>query len=145
MIRHACVAGLALALWTITARGDEAERALVALENQIARAVVEADTAFVERLWDEDFVYTGVRGEVKSKADILNELRDGALTFDLLRFDDLRVRVYGDAAVVTGLATTRGRSPAGEISGEFRYTRVYAKRQGQWRLVAFQGTPIVRP
>jgi hypothetical protein len=53
--------------------------------------------------------------------------------------------VYGETAIVTGRATTKGRSPSGEITGWFRYTRLYVKRPGQWRLVAFQGTPIAGP
>ena len=122
----------------------EAERALQEVERRIADAVLGRDLDAVDRIWDDDFIYTGVRGEVKGKADILAELRAGDLRFDVLRFDDLRVRVYGGAAMVTGRATTRGGSVQGEITGEFRYTRVYARRQGRWRLVAFQGTPIVR-
>jgi ketosteroid isomerase-like protein len=119
-----------------------AEREVRELEDQIAVAVVARDAAFVERVWADEFVYTGVRGEVKSKADILSELKAGDLQFSLMKFDDVRVQVYGDAAVATGRATTKGRSKQGEISGEFRYTRVYVKRHDAWQLVAFQGTPI---
>lgn len=127
---------------SVSALGQEAERELRQLEDQIADAVVRRDAAFVDRVWAEEFVYTGVRGEVKSKTDILAELKSGDLQFDLLKFDDVRVQVYGDAAVATGRATTKGRSKQGEISGEFRYTRVYVKRRGAWQLVAFQGTPL---
>ena len=127
---------------TVSALGQEAEDELRQLEDKIADAVVRRDIAFVARVWAEEFVYTGVRGEVKTKTDILAELRAGDLQFDVLKFDDVRVRVYGDAAVATGRATTKGRSKQGEISGEFRYTRVYVKRLGAWQLVAFQGTPV---
>jgi ketosteroid isomerase-like protein len=120
------------------------ERELKQLESEISQAVVNRDTAFVDRVWDEDFFYTGVRGELKTKADILAELADDELHFDVLKFDDQRVRGYGDTAVVTGLATTKGRSKQGPITGEFRYTRVYVKRQGAWKLVVFQGTPIAK-
>ena len=117
----------------------------IILENQIAQAVVQGDTAFMDRVWDDDFFYTGVRGEVKTKKDVLAEIRSGDLKFELMQFDDFRVRVYGETAIVTGHATTKERGPSGEITGRFRYTRVYVKRQGQWRLVAFQGTPIAGP
>jgi ketosteroid isomerase-like protein len=121
--------------------GDD-QREVRELEDRIAAAVVARDVGFVERVWAEEFVYTGVRGEVKKKADILAEIKAGELVFDVLKFDDVRVQVYGDAAVATGRATTKGRSPQGVISGEFRYTRVYVKREGKWQLVAFQGTGI---
>lgn len=132
-----------LGLFASVACAQETERELKQLESQIADAVVKRDAAFVERVWGEDFLYTGVRGELKNKADIVSELKAGDLHFDVMKFDDIRVRVYGDTAVTTGLATTKGRSKQGEISGEFRYTRVYVKRQGAWQLVAFQGTPLI--
>lgn len=118
------------------------EQEIRELESQIAKAVVAGDAAFVERVWADDFSYTGVRGEVRNKADILADLRSGTLKFDKLEFDDIRVRLYGDTAVATGRATTKGRGPTGEISGLFRYTRVYVRRAGRWQLASFQGTPI---
>jgi uncharacterized protein (TIGR02246 family) len=121
---------------------EKVEQELLSLESQIASAVVERDAAFVQRVFGDDFVYTGVRGEIKTKKDIVAELESGQLKFSQLRFDDQRVRLYNETAVVTGRATTKGRGPQGEISGQFRYTRVYVKRDGQWQLVTFQGTPI---
>jgi len=131
-----------LSVISAAACGQDAERELKQLESQIADAVVKRDLAFVERVWGEDFFYTGVRGELKTKADILAELKTGDLQFDVMKFDDIRVRVYGDTAVTTGRATTKGRSKQGEITGEARYTRVYVKRKGAWQLVTFQGTPL---
>jgi uncharacterized protein (TIGR02246 family) len=127
----------------VAAPAEDAVKQIQELEQQIARAVVERDAAFVERVWDDDFAYTGVRGEVKTKTDILAEIKAGELTFEVLKFDDIKVRLFGETAVVTGRATTKGRSPQGEISGVVRYTRVYFRRDGAWRLVAFQGTPAV--
>jgi uncharacterized protein (TIGR02246 family) len=138
----ACLAILAAATTAVAA---DAERELTDLENQLAQAIAKGDTAFVSRVFGEDFVYTGVRGEVKAKQDIVAELKSGALKFELIKFDEIKVRPYGETAVVTGIATTKGRSAQGEISGRFRYTRVYVKRQGAWQLVAFQGTPVAAP
>ena len=69
---------------------QQAERELLQLESQIGDAVVKQDTAFVDRVWGDDFFYTGVRGEIKGKADVLAELRAGELRFDVLRFEDIR-------------------------------------------------------
>jgi hypothetical protein len=76
------------------------EHELIILENQIAQAIVQGDTAFMDRVWDDEFFYTGVRGEVKTKKEVLAELRSGDLKFELLQFDDFRVRVYGETAMV---------------------------------------------
>ena len=134
--------GFVIMTASASAFGNESEREVRQIEDQIGDAVVRRDATFVDRVWAEEFIYTGVRGEVKTKADILAELKAGDLQFDVLKFDDVRVRIFGDAAVATGRATTKGRSKQGEISGQFRYTRVYVKRSGVWQLVAFQGTPL---
>jgi len=138
------IAVLIMASMGVSVMGEEPERQVRELEDKIAGAIISSDVKFVERVWAEEFVYTGVRGEVKSKADILAELKAGDLKFEMMKFDDVKVQVYGDAAVVTGKAITKGRSKQGEISGEFRYTRVYVKRSDAWQLVAFQGTPLSR-
>jgi ketosteroid isomerase-like protein len=115
------------------------EQEIRRLEDDIGRAIVARDLAFVDRLWDDDFCYTGIRGERKGKAEILAELTAGVLKFEQMRFEDLEVRVHTDVAVVAGLAITAGQSPQGPITGRFRYTRVYVRKQAEWKLVAFHG------
>jgi hypothetical protein len=137
----ACLS-LLVASSALAADAEDASQQLLDLEGQIAAAVVKNDTAFVERVWGDEFIYTGVRGEIKGKREILAELGSGKLKFTELKFDQQRVRVYGATAIVTGRATTQGESPQGAIRGTFRYTRVYVSRDGRWQLVAFQGTPI---
>lgn len=133
---------LPFVLATAISAQTKIEQELIALEHQIGAAVVQQDIAFLERVWADDFTYGGVRGELRTKAEVLSDIKSGGLKFELLKFDDLHVRVYGSTAVVNGRATTKGQGPLGEISGQYRYTRVYVKRRGQWRLIAFQGTPI---
>jgi uncharacterized protein (TIGR02246 family) len=139
------LAAALLALAAGRAPAQSIEREIANLEHQIAQAIVKNDAAFVASVFADDFYYTGVRGEIKKKSDIVNELKSGDLKFELLQFDDIKVRHQGDTAIVTGLAITKGTSPQGPISGQFRYTRVYVKRQSAWQLILFQGTPVATP
>jgi hypothetical protein len=66
-----------MAVISANAPGGNMEHELIILENQIAQAVVQGDTAFMDRVWEHDFFYTGVRGEVKTKKDVLAEIRSG--------------------------------------------------------------------
>ena len=50
------------------------------------------------------------------------------------------VRLYGDTAVITGAATIGLRGQAAPFT--LRYTLVYVKREGQWRMVAWQSTRL---
>jgi len=54
----------------------------------------------------------------------------------------LKVRVYGDTAVVTGRSVQSGRENGKDYSGNYWFTRVYVKQNGQWLTVALQTTPI---
>lgn len=121
---------------------SDAEREVLEREQAIGRAVVGHDAKFMDEVWGDDFIYTGVRGEVKDKSQVLAEFKAGALRFSKMEFDDIRVRAYGDTAIATGRALTEGTSPQGKIDGQFRYTRVYVRRDGRWTLVAFQATPL---
>jgi ketosteroid isomerase-like protein len=134
--------------------GDDpagAEREIRDLEAQLARAVLHPDRALYERVLADDFTHTSHSGVFKTRAEWLAEdkfggktdPRPGRTTYDAFDVDDLAVRVYGDTAVVTGHSTPRGRDAKGEpIRGQYRFLRVWVKRQGRWQAVAFQGTRI---
>ena len=58
---------------------------------------------------------------------------------------DLKVRVYGSTAVVTGKSNAKGSINGRELKGPVMFTRVYVKKDGKWQSVAFQQTPILAP
>jgi ketosteroid isomerase-like protein len=132
----------------------EAEREIRELEAQFARAVVEGDRAFYDRVLAPDFTHTSHAGVFKTRAQFMAEDKFGAkgvsqsgrTRYDAYDVDDLAIRIYGDTAVVTGRTTPRGRTALGQpITGQYRYLRVWVKRQGRWQAVAFEGTRIAQP
>ena len=116
--RIACLA-LFIGYFTASVAAEELSKKILDLESRIATAVIRNDTAFIQRVFGSDFVYTGVRGETKGKQEILQEFASGKLRFTEMKFDDQRVRIYGMTAIVTGRATTKGESPQGKIRGVF--------------------------
>ena len=64
------------------------------------------------------------------------------LRFDAVERLDARVRVYGNAAVVTGQTRMQGRFGEQPFGAHSRYTHVYVRSGGGWRLASAQGTPI---
>jgi hypothetical protein len=136
-------------------RNDSAEREIRALEAQISRAVVEGNRAFFERVLADDFTHTSHSGKFKTRAEWMAENKfasnkgepnTGKTSYEALDVDDLSVRTYGETAVVTGRTTPKGRNAKGEpIRGQYRFLRVWVKRNGKWQAVAFQGTRIAPP
>jgi ketosteroid isomerase-like protein len=55
--------------------------------------------------------------------------------------DEINVRVYGETAIATGRATLKSRYANQDLSGQYRFTRVYFKQE-TWKIVAYQATRI---
>jgi ketosteroid isomerase-like protein len=133
---------------------DRAVREIQELETQFGRAVIAGDRAYYDRVLAEDFTHTSHAGVFKTRAQFMAEskfdeqkdLKSGRTRYDAYDVDDLAIRIYGDTAVVTGRTSPKGRTAQGQpITGQYRYLRVWVKRQGKWQAVAFQGTRIAQP
>jgi ketosteroid isomerase-like protein len=112
------------------------------LNKELDEAYVRGDTVAMKRIFADDLSFTSPRGLVSNKMQALAFLESGDIKYESYESDDINVRLYEDTAVVTGRLTRKGRVKEQDISGQFRYTRVYLKRQGQWQLVAVQVTTI---
>jgi ketosteroid isomerase-like protein len=69
-------------------------------------------------------------------------LSSSDLKFQSLEVSDLRVRVYGDTAVAAGTTALKGTFKQQDISGTYRYTDTWVKRNGKWQVVASQATRV---
>ncbi|MGC1322908.1 MAG: nuclear transport factor 2 family protein [Candidatus Udaeobacter sp.] len=124
--------------------GDAAsdERELTQLIKDFNAALVKADTAFLDKVLGQDFVHYRPKGDVENKAQYLEDRKSSRVHFDSLVADDIKVRFYGDAAVVTYRSTAKGKDQHGTIDEQRRWTRVFVRRDGRWQLVHSQGTTI---
>jgi hypothetical protein len=77
---------------------------------------------------------------VMTKPEAIGFLRSGRMKFQRYETSDIRIRVYGDAAVVTG-RLLRTRSINGrDIDDNWRFTKVYARPAGRWQVVAWHAS-----
>jgi ketosteroid isomerase-like protein len=129
------------------ALGDAAsdERELTQLVKDLNAANVKADIAFLERVLHQDFVHHRPRGTVENRAQYLENRKTGRVDFDSLVADEVKVRLYGDTAIVTYRSTAKGKDQQGAFDEQRLWTRVFVRREGRWQLVHSQGTPIQKP
>jgi ketosteroid isomerase-like protein len=113
-----------------------AEQELMKLENEWAKSVVKLDLAFMERILADDYTWTDAAGNVHTKAEEIASIKSGQGVVTSSVNDEMKVRVYGDAAVVTGLTTQKGMEKGKEVSGQFRWTDTWVKLAGRWQCVA---------
>ena len=121
------------------------ERELMQLVKDLNEAVVKADVAFLDRVLHEDYAHHRPRGTVENRAQYLENRKARRVDFQSLMANEIKVRVFGDTAVVTGRSTAKGTDQHGKMDEERRWTRVLVRRDGRWQFVHFHGTPIQKP
>lgn len=124
--------------------GDE--RALERLTADIQAAVVDENVTFLEGVLHPDYVHTRPNGVVADRARFLASVKQDEaepnVNYDKLTSADIKVRLYGDTAVVTGRSGIASDDATGPLNGETRWTRVFVRQGGTWKLVAFQATLV---
>lgn len=119
---------------------DTDVRELERLETVWNQAHERGDGESLEALWADDLEVAVPRMPVLTKADALKFARSGRMKFLSYRTSDIRVRIYENAAVVTG-RLQRTRSVNGqEISDDWRFTKIYVREAQRWRVVAFHAS-----
>jgi ketosteroid isomerase-like protein len=123
--------------------GASVEEQIKKMERDRAAAVVKGDVAALEGLTSDDYTLINASGRLSDKATTMNDIKTGTIKLTANEISDLKVRVYGDTAVVTGKSSAKGTIGGRELKGPVMFTRVYVKKNGKWQSVAFQQTPIV--
>lgn len=124
------------------APGSTAEDSVRAIEAARGQALLRADTAALSRMVADEFVEVSRLGTLRSKAANLRDIYSGDLKLISVKYDSLQVRIYGQVAVLQGIADNEGTFRGMPFSGRIRYTRVFVRRDGRWQAVAMQQTSM---
>ena len=114
---------------------SEAEEELLKVEKEFAETIVNNDLEGLGRVVADDWIIIDPNGEIVDRARFFEIIKSGSLTHEIMESDDLRVRIYGDSAVVTAITRTKGKFMGQEFSTQERATDVFVKRDGRWRCV----------
>jgi uncharacterized protein (TIGR02246 family) len=112
------------------------EQAIRQLDNERIQAQIHADATALDRIYAADFIGVGPSGRVRTKPQVISDFKSGDLKFQSITTDEIQVRVYENTAVETGLSTMIGQDKGKAVPRDTRFTRVWVKQQGSWRLVA---------
>ena len=118
--------------------------ALVRLEREWNEAHLRGDVETLVRLWADELTVTVPSMPPMDKSESVAFARSGRMAFSRYETTDLGVRVYDDAAIVTGrLQRTRTLSGQ-EVLDDWRFIKVYVRRHNRWEVVAFHASPTAR-
>ena len=113
---------------------------LLKLEKEFAQAIVKNDAEAIGQFLADDWIIIDPDGGIIDKARFLGVIKSGALTHEMMESDDIRVRMYRDTALATGLTTTKGKFMGQDFTTQERATDVFVKQDGRWQCVFSQLT-----
>jgi len=112
------------------------EREIRRVEAQLCHAFEIGDAGMLRKDLDVTFTLTNSHGEVSDFAQNLAEVASREPRYEIFRNHDQQVRVYRDAAIVTGITTVKGTSKGDAFAADFQFTDTYVRRDGRWLLAA---------
>lgn len=118
------------------------EDAVIAAEMARGQALTKGDTTAISRMTADEFFEISRIGALRDKEDNMNDLSSGDLKLETVKYDSLTVKIYGDVAILRGIADNSGTYRGFPFAGKIRYMRIFVKRDGRWQAVAMQHTPM---
>ena len=109
---------------------------MIAVLNAACDAFERGDAARLEALLSPDFTLTDSSGIVTDRDANLEEVRKREPRYESFRNHDMKVRLYGDAAVVSGITSVKGTALGRPFEADFRFTDTLIRREGTWTLAA---------
>jgi ketosteroid isomerase-like protein len=151
IIRTLALAAVAacLALFQSSAKAQDAgnadvEKMIARMEDDWAAALLNADLAAVDRIEAPDYTIADQDGNLMTRAQSDAELKAGDYKATAFKNDEVKVRVYGDTAIVSGLETETSTYKGKDSSGQYRFTDVFVKRDGIWQAVATHTSKVAK-
>ena len=119
--------------------------ALADIEQKLAEAWVDGDREAINAILAPDWTVVDIAGRVLTKEEVLEEaFGTGDRKIETMRIDNVRVRPFGEMAVVTGRTVAAGSYQGKRSEVELRFTDVFARPKGVWQIVASQGTAVAK-
>lgn len=117
------------------------------IENDWPRIIKEHDADTIKKIEADDAIFVYPDGTLGDKATDVKDMESGALTADSWEVSDLKVVVLdSDSAVATGRTIVKGGKYKGQPFPyeDFRWVDTFARRNGQWQVVAGAATPVMK-
>ena len=120
------------------------EDELAKVATEFANTIVKNSPEEIRQFVSDDWIIINADGGIIDRQRFLEVIKSGTLTHEMMESDDMRVRVYGDSAVVSAVTRSKGKFMGQEFTTHERSTDVFVRRDGQWRCVLTQLTGLTK-
>ena len=142
-IRVVLLIGMLIALpQSCTKTKNNYEQEVLKVENDWCEALIKRDGSALKQFTADEYLATNLDGSTTNKSQDIESFASGDFKLVSYKFEDMKVHLYGEVAVVTSLCTMKGTVKDKDVSGKYRGTDVFVKRDGRWQCVATQGTVV---
>ena len=118
---------------------------LAAIEHKLAAAFAAGDPSFHTKVLADDWSVIDPAGRVLTKEQVLRESFSGERDLAPSKIDDIKVRDFGDFAILTGRTRVVGKISGADVDVTLRFTDVFRRAEDIWQCIASQGTMINEP
>lgn len=122
----------------------KAGQKVLKLNEEFDKAIAAQNAAEYERILADDFIFTNSSGKVTNKSEELAQVRSGDFKYESVKSEDVRVKVYGKTAVVTGRFIARVQHKGNDFAISERYTAVFVKRGSGWQMAVEHASEIAQ-
>ena len=130
---------------TVSQTAEDVESIIMQLERDWVDAIVNNDTAAVDRILADDFVGTSPAAISYFKEAALQDLESGIYVVESMDLDEVSANVYGNTAVAFTSQQEESSYSGEDTSGHYHYTNVWIRSNGQWQVVASHGSRSEQP
>jgi hypothetical protein len=126
-------------------QSGEVEEILRGIEQEIVNSLLKRDPSANQRYLSDDVILTTPEGVVNDKKQTIADVISSDLKLLSSRISDMKVRLYGDTAILTYRTTDSGTYRGNKIDGQHRWTETFVRRNGNWQIVASHGSRVAAP
>lgn len=121
----------------------DVEKAIIKIERDMSAALTKPDADTAAKMLADSYYAVNPDGSTSGRAPFLADLKSGKFKLESNDLDDIKVHfANADMAIVTYRSTDKGNIDGHDISGQYRWLDVLAKRNGTWQFIVSQGTKI---
>jgi ketosteroid isomerase-like protein len=113
---------------------------LKTIENRWMDAVKNKNADEMQKIEAPDYRFVMSDGNARGRQEDIAAAKNS--TFTEASLSDMNVRVFGDTGIVTGVAHIKGTENGKDVSGDYRFTDVFVKRDGNWEAVNTDTTKV---
>jgi ketosteroid isomerase-like protein len=140
-LRISLLVAASLAVWVVDFaaaqnKPDAVASKILALENKWNTAYKRSDIAAMDSLLADDFIITVEDGSTFSKPGYIAHNGNSTVHVEISDMSDLKVRMHGNTAVVTGAYHEKGTDKGKPYEDRDRFTDVWMNIKGRWQVIA---------